>query len=416
MMRRSIAVAVLLVLVLFASPAFARGRKVIPQVCDGGGYKTLIKIGNISSYQQISRYKVGFFKNDGSWWQVGTNLWAENSGVGWNVITLPPKGVLLIETSNLPPDTSSGYAVIKDEETGTSPFPTDYSIGVSVVFEKWIDGKLSTTVSVPVTPATNAFQFPVNMDTDAHILMGFAIACQDVNGCSVTLTLTPSDGSAPLTASFFLTGRDLWDNYEGGKRSEFLDQYLFPGLKQFDGLLEGTSQGAVNVLALTENPGIEWVQYGLVAPVMLNQLAVNTTVQLFDDASATRGLDVDTLTTDYFGEVYAPGVDIICFSAQFRFSFEAINGAKIVYLGNMPRNPGVRRDEHPDDFDKISTEYLPGYTYHDQEFSQGVGSVYAIISSEGNYAKMRIIDIVSAVDSFGISRMKSLIAEVYTFK
>ena len=404
----SIALALHMILML-ATPAQALGDRIIPQVADGIGgdgtvFRTKFSIINISSYYSIKKAKVLFFQQNGSPWIVDSN-YGTTSEIP---LDLGYRQTVRIETlgrSGL----ASGYAVVQNLENATE-YPEDHELAITVYYEVLRGPSPIDTVSVPVGEPTGYFRFPVDIEVSQELLTGFAVVNLADTSNSVQLDLyratDPSSQNATRTASSVIT--------LGAKqqRALFLNSaQLFPSLSSFKGMLEGYSldKKPVAILALLQTPTPTGVQYATLAPVYVDGLIRNSTI----DLPMGFPLDADLATADYFGKNDWPWDLLYDFNKANLASrgLVAKNGAKFAVIGVISYTQ----------FDNaVNPEYLRGLTYNLDQIDLSDGSsnlrvefAFAIKTNLGRYAKVWIRRITTETKPDGIHKDLGLNVFVY---
>lgn len=405
-MRRMASLLVLVYMFAFTNQAIARGDKIVPQVADGSNIRTKFDLVNISSIEPIENFTVRFFRQDGSPWSVATNLGRASEFV----LKLGARQSVRLETSGLSNPTTSGYVVIEDEENRNSTDPRDFVLGISVFYEVYTATGVVDTVSVPVSEPTAIVTFPVEISEARAIYTGLAVVnLTTIN--KVTVELFASDGSAAGSAAFTLGA--------GEQRAEFLNQKLFPSLKNLKGMAELTGIGPVAILTLLQTRTSNGVQYSTLVPVDKEALRRNSYVLVPHgtfDTSPIMPLDVDLLTVDYFrkseGEEGYPWDMIYEGVDQKTRHLKPSNGAAFAVLGNM----------EPDQFDQVSLPELKRMTYREENIDLSDvspnlkhGFAVAIRTDLGNFAKVRMVRIIEILDDQG-RLYKDLAFEVYVYK
>jgi len=391
--------------------AFARGDRVIPQVPDGPNIRTKIDLINISSRQAVKNFKIQFFRQDGTPWKLNFKANDSQEAGSEYILNLVPRQTLRIETAGLSSPTASGYVIVADEESKTTSHSRDFVLGISVYYEVYAGAGVVDTVSVPVTAPTAIGTFPVEIDQTKDLYTGFAIVSLMSGVNKVVVSLYAADGKASSSANFTMA--------KGEQRAEFLNQRLFPGLKQFKGMAEFSCDGPVAILALLQTRTAVDVQYATLVATDKEALRHNSYVFLpqavLSDAPYMP-FDIDALVVDYLrqleGEEGYPWDITYETESKTARSFKPWNGAALAKLGK----------KSPTDFDAISITELKSLSYSTNKIDMSDGSeglnlefTIAIRTDLGYFAKARIIRIVEVKDDKG-DLYKDLGLEVYVFR
>jgi hypothetical protein len=412
------AVPVLLSLIFaLEPPAFARGDKVIPQVADGSDIHTKFDLINVSSRQPIANGQLRFLHQDGSAWSLNIRMGNTLLTGSSFTLSLVPRQTLRVETLGASSPTTSGYALIEDNEPLTSNSPQDIALGISVYYEVYSGGGVVDTVSVPVGDPTALGTFPVEIDESRNLSTGFAIVNRAPASNNVTINLFSADSTPSGSATFAMNS--------GQQRAEFLDQRIFPGLSSFKGMAEFVSDGPVAILALLQTQTSNGVQYATLVPVNKESLRPNTYIILPQAQSINypqMPLDIDTLTVDFYRLKDPSTHEDYSWDLAYEYSnsditaryLKAYNGAAIAPLAGDFSNP--------DTFDAVSLPFLKSVSYptavidlSDRSGNLKSGFAFAVSSDEGNYAKLRIVSVIDTVDASG-NHYKDLYLEAYVFK
>jgi hypothetical protein len=399
-----------------AKAGFSRGDKIIPQVVDGPGWKTKFDLTNISSRKPISHMRLSFYRDDGTPWNLQTNVAAG----GDITLNIDVRRTLRVETLGLGSQVTAGYAVIYDEETENSDSSADYVLGISVFYEYSTASGIADTVTVSVPHPTAAANAPMQMDASNGIYSGLAIVNLAGVSNSITMDLySGNNGQLDRTKTFSLDPKAQF--------SGFLDDnLLFPGLSSFKGMAQITSSGPLALLALLQTrAGNGNPQYSTLVPVDREALRRNTYMvflQASDDANPYMPLDLDGFVADYFRTI--GDTDFYSWDLEYTYaapdgtnrSIKPVsdNGVGIASLGNRNSNT----------FDAISLPELKALTYSKTasiDLSNGTGTslytgfTFAVRTDLGNYAKVRIVRIIDTVDGTYVNN-KDLILEVCIYK
>ncbi len=407
-----VAMAFLLLTFIQVSSILAHGDKVLPQVpdgvgADGTGIRTKFDLINLSPDPQyrITKVSVLFFKQDGSAWTVATNLGTASSFT----LNMGAFQTVRIETLAQSPQLTAGYAIVRNLETnlttpqGTFPpiFSEDYEVGITAYYEVSKGGSVIDTVSIPVAQPTVAFTHPVQLDTANNILTGFAVVnlADTANIVKLRLWRAGSPSSNDATDGGTVT---LSLNPKEQKAMFLNDTQLYPNLKDFKGMVLGTTQSAdpnqayglpVAILALLQIPTPTGVQFALLTPSYADSLRRNTFMYLRQGFP----LDADIPISDYFGnpDDQAPW-DLLYVSDTdtAKRHLEARQGAGFAVLGALTG----------DQFDtEVNIETLRNLTYGATSIDLSNTSpnlvanfAFAIKTNLGRYVKVRIADVITS--------------------
>ncbi len=407
--------------VLFVLPkvSFARGDKVIPQVADGQGViRTKFDLMNIGAYEEITKAKLLFFKSDGRPWVLATS-----AGTGSEFsIKVRPLETLRIETLGQSSPLTSGYAILRDQETQTSSFTVDYRLGISVFYEILSGTNIVDAVSVTAGQPTISCSFPVEIDKSKNLFTGFAIVNLANSSNRVDFQIWAS--ASPSSEQVQSGAIDSFTLGPGEQRAEFLSERLFPGLTSFKGLAECFAQKPVALLALLQIPAALGVQYATLVPIYKDDLRRNGYVFLRQVAVPSQPttaplympLDVDIPVADYLlegrDEEGFPWDVVYETQTKDKRRLLPINGATLAVVG--ARNA--------QDFDSLSLGQLQAMTYTTNPIdlsgdprSAFQDYAFAVKTGLGRYAKVRIASIVQAVTKEG-DIYYDLALEVYVYR
>jgi len=399
-----------LVLLISAVPtAFSRGDKIVPQVVHGAGWSTKFDLTNVSPDVAITNMRLVFYLNTGAPWAVQTNR-----GTGAIQLSLQPRQTIRIETTG--GIAGAGYAVIYDEQAENSQYSKDYALGISAFYAFTGASGVVDTVTVPIMQPTAAATLPIEMNDSQKIYSGLAITNWAGYANTITLTLYPDNWNAsmqPRTVTFQLQQNE--------QRAEFLDEHLFPDLKLFKGMAEVTAIGPVALLGLLQTASVGGQQYATLVPVDHEALRRNShmaLLQVVDDVNPYTPLDIDGFTSDYF-RIIGPAGSTEAYSWDLEYRYEApdptirffhpVNNAEIAYLGLQDENG----------FDGISLPQLKNLSYSPDDFDLSgtnlkVNTTLAVHTDLGNYAKIRIVQIIDT--PYANRVYKDLVLEVYIYK
>jgi len=397
-----VALAALLLLFVQVAPLWAHGDKVLPQVpdgvgVDGTGIRTKFDLINLGPTSQtpITNVTVYFFKQNGTPWVVPTNLGTANSFT----LNMGAFQTLRVETLAQSPQLTAGYVIIRNLEKTTN-FAEDWQVGVTAYYEVSKGGKVIDTVSIPVAQPTVAFTHPVEMDSAQSLLTGIAVVNLADTSNTVELQLysagTPSSGDATKGES-----AKLALNPYQQKAMFFNDAQLFPNLKNFKGMVLGTTYDSVltyskpvAILALLQTPTPTGVQFALLTPSYADSLRRNTFMYLRQGYP----LDADIPISDYFGnsDDQAPW-DLLYVTDNAdntKRRLEARQGAGFAVLGTKTG----------DQFDnEITIKTLRSLNYGATSIDLSNTSpnlaanfTFAIKTNLGRYVKVRIADVITS--------------------
>jgi hypothetical protein len=409
-----------------ARMGFSRGDKIIPQVVDGPGWVTKFDLSNISSVIPISNMQLSFYKNDGTKWTLQTN-----QGTGSDfALNLGAMQTLRVETLGSSSPTTSGYAVIYDNESVNSDYSEDYVLGISVFYVYSTSSGVADTVTVSVTQPTAAANLPLQMDYTKLTYSGLAV----VNWFKSSPTATPSTNVVSITlysenGSQYGTTKTITLGSGNQQWAGYLDNAaLFPELKTniFKGMAQITSDGPIALLGLLETrAGDGNPQYATLASVDRESLRRNTYMVLLQsskDASPYMPLDLDNFASDYFRN--NDGTEAYSWDLEYKYSstnrtnryLQPFNGAGLSSMGT----------EDDASFDDISLPTLKGLTYSTSATIDLSGSTdytkfaFAVHTDIGNYAKVRIVRIITTTDTTTVPGTtltnKDLVLEVCIYK
>ena len=395
-----------------ARMGFSRGDKVIPQVADGGGVTTTFDLTNVSPRVSISNMWLKFYKNDGTPWTLQTNL-------GTNSVfqlSVGPRQTLRVQTSGVS-QSGPGYAIIDDEETGTSSYSDDYVLAITVFYSiTAASGVVEETVAVSVPQPTAVATIPIQIDLPS-IDSGLAIVNLAGTVNPIILTLYNSDGTQyGNSVNFTLANKQ--------KRSEFLDENLFPGIKTFKGMAEIVAYGPVGLLGLLQTAAVNGPQYATLAAVDKESLRRNTNMVLLQSPTSNypftfTPLDIDGFVVDYFKN--NDGTEGYPWDLEYGFSADDTTRRYLSpYNGTALASLGVISDDAA--FDRISLPSLKALgAYSTEDFDLSGSNLqpyltFAVRTDLGNYAKVRIVRIVDTIDTTTGQSYKDLVLEVCVFK
>lgn len=395
-------------LLISASTVFARGDKVVPQVADGNGsIRTVILVNNLSPVEKITKIKVLFFRQDGSAWSLATN----QGTVSEVTLNLGRYQTIRIETKGTTSPLTSGYAIIRNTEL-SSFFAEDFEVALTVFYEVLSGSKVVDTVSVPVGRPTLLWAFPVDIDVSKELLTGLAIVnlANSSNKVTVRLwqTTTPSssDSSDGGVASFTLNANE--------QRAEFLTQKLFSSKTTFSGMLVGTAEKPVAILALLQSQASFGLQYATLAAEYLDGLRTNTYMYLRQGFP----LDADIPVSDYFKNEADPTPWDLFYESQSDTARRLApkQGALFSVIGS-------RTDS---ELDGITLDQLQGFVYSASNIDLSDGSsnlakgfAFAIKTALGHYVKVRISEVFTreGTTSDGTKTIsKDLALEIYVYR
>ncbi len=410
MARISIRLTYLLAVVVtfaLAGPLYAHGDKVIPQVADGATpdgqvFRTRFDITNLGPEPatRITKVKVLFFQQNGSPWTIATNQ-GTASQINLDLGAFQTIRIETLGSGSL----TAGYAIVQNLEN-TTIFAEDYDVAITAYYEIRKGNVATETISVPVGQPTVAWVFPAETDLSRELLTGFAIVNLANTSNEVTLRLwratTPTSGNASDAGTATLV---LDPNQQ---RARFLNESgLFPGVTNFRGMVLGTSEKPVSILALLQTPSTPPdKQYATLVPAYADALRRNTAMYLRQGLP----LDADIPVSDYFGNAND--------SAPWDILYETVSttsrrlapksGAAFAIIG---QKSDVEFD------DDVTITYLRSlsYTSSNLDLSDGSanlqsGFTFAVRTGLGRYVKIRIREVVQR----GTER--DLALEIYVYR
>ncbi len=399
----------LLVAFASAAPLYAHGDKVIPQVADGATpdgqvFRTRFDITNLGPdpTYPIKNVTIYFYKQDGSPWTIATN-----QGTTSQIkLDLGPFQTIRIETLGTG-ILATGYAVVENREN-TTFFAEDREVAITAYYEVRKGNVATETISVPVGQPTVVWVFPAETDLSRELLTGFAIVNLADSSNKVTLRLwsatTPTSGDASDagTATFELDKKQ--------QQSKFLNQAgLFPGVTNFRGMVLGTSEKPVSILALLQTPSTPPdKQYATLVPAYADALRRNTAMYLRQGLP----LDADIPVSDYFGNKDDSAPWDILYETGMSSTERRLAPMKGVGLAII----GQRSDKEFDE--DVTISYLDKsltYTSSNIDLSDGSanlqsGFTFGVRTGLGRYVKIRIREVVQR----GTER--DLALEIYVYK
>lgn len=429
-------VAVVLVAVFFLGfgipEGFARGNQIIPHIVDGPTARTVFKLTNISGNLTniggvIYNKSIEFFHQDGTPWQIMTssgNQPVSKIRVGAGVADyLPPSFTIKIETLGQSPVLTTGYAVVRDNEDYFPSDSSDSTLGIWVAYQITTEsGSLVDVVNVPEGTPTRLWALPIWTDASQDIYDGIAILNLEDRPVKVNLELWQTDPQAiPLDKKdgFTLNPKQQVAGFIGG--------VFFRGLTKYKGTLRGRADGAVAVIALTQNGSGSGVQYSTLEPKYMETLRRNSFLYLPEAQElVSSGLtkvftpvDVDELKVDSTAENIArtPGgrTSDDAFSWDFVYETDSTGARKAVpkngaKLAVIPVKTGFF----------ISPSELRSLTFSDEpiDFSNGSRNLvreftFAVKTDLGRYAKVRVVNVFTHSNTPSSQRYTDLLLEVF---
>lgn len=245
-MIRSIAIAALFSLPMYASDIVYPGGGAFTQIEDGGGTQTTFTIVNLDSV--AASYTLYFFDDNGNPLTVSTT-----AGTGSNLPgTLPVRGSITIQTNGGGATALTGWALLlSGTNTATN---SQFQIGGTAVFGQPLPGISRVEASVPLdTGADTTWVIP--FDNTNATLGGVAIAnswqktpitvnvtAYDQNGTSLFAAPKPIQLNGNGHTSFLLTNYTELANQKG--------VVIFTGVPSD----QNNAQGWINVLGLRATP------------------------------------------------------------------------------------------------------------------------------------------------------------------
>ncbi len=400
---------------LQAAPALSRGDKCIPQIADGSNIRTKIDLANVSPAQQIGNFSLRFFRQDGSPWTISCKVGAVTSSASQLALTLGPREVVRIETSGASSPTTSGYAIIEDNEPANSVYSMDYVLGVSAYYEVTGPSGIIDTVGVPTVQPTALGTFPVEVTGSKGVYTGMAIVNLAGAGNSIRIDLYPSTAGTASSVTLVLDA--------GRQRAEFLHENLFPALKtqDFKGIAELKASGPVAILTLLQTQTSSGVQYSTLAATDREALRRNTYMYVPEANYSTATsppmpVDVDNFTVDFYqtsagDESYSWDLVYRGVDSKTR-RLEPVNGAAFAILGIKDDNA----------IDSVSLTQLKALAYSQTPIDLSDGSTnlqnffsFAVRTDVGNLAKVRLAGIRQSTGTDG-KLYVDLILEVTAYR
>ena len=402
---------------LGAIPAMAAGDKLLVQMVDGAQpdgirYRTKFDLINLSPFPEsrITRVSVLFFTDNGAPWTVATNRGTFSSVT----LNLGYSQTLRIETLGQG-SLVQGYVIVRNLETTLSYYADDFEVGITAYYEVSLGSDVLDTVSIPTSQPTLAFIFPVEIDPSKGTNTGFGIVNLTDSANDVTLYL--SEAVEPSSSSAIDRGSVIFslDATTNKKRVGFMNGF-FPTLTRFKGMVYGTSQGPVAILALLQSQAKIGVQFSTLTATRLDAMRRNNLLFLLQGYS----LDADLPVADYFRD---EGNTDAYYETPWDLLFETVGDASTGQRRLTPQQGaafsvlGVITNS--DDFDNITIESLRArtYTFDSIDLKNGSpnlvsGFAFAIRTALGQYAKVRIRDVINRDEDPRID----ITIEVYVYK
>ncbi len=408
-MKRSFAW-IWLYLFALSIPAFARGNRCVPQVVDGSNYHTKFDLVNISPQQSISgTFKLRFFHSDGTPWTLTFTAGSTQITASEYALALGPRQSIRVETLGLSNPTTSGYAIIEDNEiknvrdSDQLLYSMDFVIGVSAYYTVYQGSAIVDTVTVNAVEATALGTFPAEVNFANNVFTGLAMV--DLSGAdnAVTLDLYASGtGTAAGSVSVTIPKNQQLVQF-------FHQQGLFPSLTNFKGIAEFKSTGPIAILALLETDIASGPQFATLVPTDREALRRNTYMAIAEGIIGTGNfipVDLDRFVVDYSGTSGDEGLSwdlkYLAISNTSRQLVPATeNFAQLAILG-------MKTDAQ---FDQLSLQDLKNLTYNANQIDfsdnsstvsqinnapQGQTFVFAVKTDLGNYAKLSVFELVTS--------------------
>lgn len=380
-------------------PAFGRGEVVIPQVADGAGIiRTKLDFHNLGADSPITRVKLYFYRQNGSPWTLATSQGTASEFQ----LFLGASQTVRIESLASGSALIAGYAVLRNTEDNTSD-SNELRVAVSVFYEVLSGPRVVDTVSVPVGQPTMQWAFPVEFDVAKNLFSGIAIVNLGGAGNRVNLKLWSafSPSSAPATPGGEV---DLSLN-PGEQRARFLtDPGLFPDKPFFRGVLVGTSEKPVAILALLQTQTQAGVQYATLEPEYKDSLHTDSYLYL----PPALSLDADRPIVRFINVDDRGSADVL-----YQFVSSTV-GRLIPQNGSAISGLGVKS---ANEFNNLTLQDLTALGYTDSQIDLSDGSpslasgyTLAVRTALGRYVKVRIAQIVPS----GIG--KDLALQVYVYR
>ncbi|MBP1595218.1 MAG: hypothetical protein H6Q05_595 [Acidobacteria bacterium] len=400
-----------------AFPAMAAGDKLLVQAVDGAQpdgirYRTKFDFINLSPFPEskITRVSVNFFLGNGTPWTVATNRGTFSSVT----LNLGYSQTLRIETLGQG-SLVQGYVIVRNLETTTSYYADDFEVGITAYYEVSLGSDVLDTVSIPISEPTLAFVFPVEIDPSKGTNTGFGIV--NLTDAANNVTLYLSEAVEPSSNNAIDRGSAIvaLDASTNKKRVGFMGGF-FPNLTSFKGMVYGTSQGPVAVLALLQSQAKIGVQFSTLTATRLDAMRRNNLLFLLQGYS----LDADLPVADYFRD--ESNTDAY-YETPWDLLFETVGDVSAGQRRLTPQQGAAFSPigviSNSDDFDNITIEALRARTYNFNSIDLSNGSAnlnggfaFAIRTALGQYAKVRIRTVI-AYDS---DPRKDIAIEVYVYK
>jgi hypothetical protein len=242
------------------------------------------------------------------------------------------------------------------------------------------------------------------MNNGKNMFTGLAIV--NLAGVSNQVTLKLFAATDPATGPVGPEQIATLTLQPGEQRAEFLHQSLYPGLVNFKGLLEGLASGPVSVLGLVQVGTTTGPQYATISPTLRDFLRQNTNIMVIQpwlsDQTKFMPIDFDNIRVDYFqlgdGDEALPWDVKYETIARGARQLTPVNGAGVIALGVL---------DSGNTFDDYSLANLRTLQYStstaidlsDSSPNLVFGFAFAVRTSLGNYAKVRITRVIDTVQS-----------------
>ncbi|MFH1573898.1 MAG: hypothetical protein ABIG68_07925 [Acidobacteriota bacterium] len=382
-----------------AAGALAQAEQVIPHVADGAGIiRTKIDIANASPNMPISRMKIFFYRADGTPWTVSSNLGVANEFM----IFLGRNHTMRLETLAASEGLVSGYAVIRSTE-GNPAQSVDLRVSMSVFYEVLSGSTVIDAVSVPNGRPTLHWMFPAQYDVYRYLFAGLALV--NLSGENNAVTLQLWNANPPYVADASSGGTTVLTLKPNEKVARYLhESTFFPDRTAFQGVLVGTSQKPVAVVALLQTPTPSGPQYSTLAAEYRDAMHTEGYVYLGDG----QKLDVDVPQVHYVTMDDSGSLDL-----YYRFVSSTVrklapqNGARLAALGVRTLN----------ELNTLTLDQLRALSYGAGEIDMSdisgnmiQGFTFAVQTALGRYAKVRIGQVVSYGDN------KDLALQIYVYR
>ncbi len=391
-------------LLVLAAPAYSRGDKCIPQVADGSDYHTRFDLVNISPQQSINgTFKLRFFHKDGTPWTLSFAAGSAQLTASEYLLTLAPRQNIRIETLGKSSPTTSGYAILEDDETKNfrdsdqALYSMDFVIGVSAYYVYYQGSSISDTVAVNPAEPTALGTFPVEVDVANRVSTGISIV--DLSGAANNVQLDLySSGTLVSSVTVPVLGNH--------QVVQFLNEPgMFPSLTNFRGIVEFKSTGPVALLTLLETDIASGPQFATIQPTDREALRRNTYMAIPEpfDVPGVMPIDLDRFVVDWTSLADEEGMSwdlkYVKDNTGRRLVPATENYAGLAVLGVLSNAQ----------FGQLSLQDLKGLNYNSSGIDLSDGSttlsqiqnpganqayVFAVKTDLGHYAKVWVFETV----------------------